>query len=261
VGLNGLPPWNSDDEKVVPYVHATSGNDRRVTTGPFRIFGFRDNGSSTSTATSGTVTAAGVTVFTPAELLQDPASGQYFAQDFAPGTPEGNCGYTVQALFRGTVQPATTYETMDDGSIVGRVFYGGTRLSPPNTVFAPLTPLACGCTPPTCSYPCRSQFDSILYALGSASGTAAYDLNASGSDAYRIFRDSRLVAISLQADPRVPGYGSLNLDEGIVKSNTPKPPPPPGSPPGKGGGGASVYLKREPGQPPPAVRYGTTVCE
>ena len=109
----------------------------------------------------------------------------------------------------------------------GVVVFGGTRLSLPNTKFAPVTPLACG----QGSYPCRSQFDSIVYVLGTETGQAAYDLNSAGDDAYRVFRDSRLVAISMQADPDPARGGSrLNLDEGLIKT-TPKPPPPPGVPP------------------------------
>jgi hypothetical protein len=137
------------------------------------------------------------------------------------------------------------------------VFYAGTRLSLPNTVFAPPTPLACG----TGEYPCRSQFDSILYALGAKTGNAAYDLNASGDDAYRISRDSRLAAIQMLADPDpARGGSSFAADEGLVKG-IPKPPPPPGVPPTADTATANVVMTREPGQPPPAVRYGSTVCQ
>ena len=113
------------------------------------------------------------------------------------------------------------------GTVLWRVFFAGTRLSLPNTVFAPPTPLACG----SGQYPCRSQFDSIIYALGAVSGQAAYDLNAAGDDAYRIFRDSRIAAITMQADPNpARGGSSFTPDEGLMKG-MPKPPPPPGVPP------------------------------
>ena len=140
---------------------------------------------------------------------------------------------------------------------VGRIFYAGTRLSLPNTRFAPITPLACG----SGVYPCRSVFDSIIYALGAESGLPAYDLNAAGDDAYRIFRDSRIAAITVQADPD-PGRGgsSFTPDEGLMKG-TPKPPPPPGVPPTATTATANVLLTREPGQPAPAIRYGSTVCQ
>jgi hypothetical protein len=101
----------------------------------------------------------------------------------------------------------------------------------------------------------------VLYAFGALTGGAAYDLNSSGDDAYRIYRDSRIVAISMQADPD-PGRGgsSFIADEGLVKG-TPKAPPPPGVPPSATSATANVVFKREPGQPAPAVRYGSTVCQ
>jgi hypothetical protein len=253
VALNGLPPYNEETGQVnpVPFVHVTSGNDSRAA-GPFKIFGFRDDGDHIATTTGTAVTANEVTSFPPAVSL--------YTQTFDAGDPEADCGYTEEALFRGTVQPATTYERITDGgtsTLVGRVFYGGTRLSLPNTKFAPVTPLACG----QGTYPCRSQFDSIIYALGTETGEAAYDLNSSDVDAYRVFRDSRIVAISMQADPD-PGRGgsSLNLDEGLVKT-VPKPPPPPGVPPTSNTATANVVFRREPGQPAPAIRYGSTVCQ
>jgi hypothetical protein len=163
------------------------------------------------------------------------------------------------------VQPTGTYEcvgTITDGkcngSLAWRVFFAGTRLSLPNTKFAPPTPLACG----TGEYPCRSQFDSIIYALGAKSGAAAYDLNSGAADdAYRIFRDSRIAAITMQADPD-PGRGGSSFapDEGLMKG-VPKPPPPPGVPPTAQTATANVVIAREPGKPAPAVRYGSTVCQ
>ena len=84
----------------VPYVHVTSGNDSRAT-GPFKIFAFRDDGDKVSTATGSSVTANEVTSFPPSVSL--------YTRTFDPGTPQANCGYTEEALFRGTVQPMTTY--------------------------------------------------------------------------------------------------------------------------------------------------------
>jgi hypothetical protein len=40
----------------------------------------------------------------------------------------------------------------------------------------------------------------------------------------------------------------------------PKPPPPPGVPPTSQTATANVMFAREPGQPAPVVRYGSTVC-
>jgi hypothetical protein len=80
-----------------------------------------------------------------------------FAQKFDQGEPEVDCGYTKEAFFRGTLQPATTFECGEITNGVctkrrARTFFGGTRLSLPSTKFAPPTPLACGR-----SYPCRSH--------------------------------------------------------------------------------------------------------
>ena len=108
VALNGLPPYNeTTGTNPVPYVHVTSGNDSRAT-GPFKIFAFRDDGDKVSTATGSSVTANQVTSFPPSVSL--------YTRTFDPGTPQANCGYTEEALFRGTVQPMTTYgrEWCDD---------------------------------------------------------------------------------------------------------------------------------------------------
>jgi hypothetical protein len=109
--------------------------------------------------------------------------------------------------------------------------------------------------------PCRSQFDSILYALISQTGDDAYDLNSGDEDSYRVFRDQRLSAVSMFADPDTSRGGSrLNPDAGRLKG-APKPPPPAGIPPTASSVSASVTMKREAGQPPPAIHYGSTVCQ
>jgi hypothetical protein len=244
VALNIYKP----DEDIGPYIFLSSGNDRRAS-GPFRNFTFADNGTSSDASFSGTSGTDGVTSYLPVALQ--------FVRTYDQGDPEANCGYATEAVFRGTIQPTSTQEMIGDQARQV-VFFGGTRLSLPNTKFAPPTPLACG----TGQYPCRSQFDTILYGLGVESGGAAYDLNASGDDAYRIFRDSRIAAISMQADPNPGGGGStFTADEGLMKG-TPKPPPPPGVPPqGTTTSTGNVSFVRVPGQPAPAVRFGTTVCQ
>ncbi len=250
-----LVPGNPDPLTMIPNIFVTSGAEKRAS-GPFRSFSLLDAGTDTAAATTGTTVADGVTTFAPVTLQ--------FARTFDQGVPEASCGYPTEALFRGTVQPTSAVEcdgpltgSKCDGNLLQRVFFGGTRLSLPNTKFAPPTPLACS----TGSYPCRSQFDSILYALGVKTGQAAYDLNASTDDAYRIFRDSRIAAISFQADPD-PALGGSRFaaDEGLMKG-TPKPPPPPGVPPTAPTATANVVLRREAGQPAPAVQYGSTVCQ
>jgi hypothetical protein len=246
----------------VPHIYATSGADRRAA-GPFQMFAFRDDGIDTDTALGAGSTDGTVTTFLPAvNLYKGPAPIPLGGRFFDQGTPDADCGYTTEAVFRGTVQPATAFECSSISvgvctTPVGRVFFSGTRLSVPNTKFAPVTPLACGAG----DYPCRSQFDSIIYALGALTGLAAYDLNASGDDAYRIFRDSRIAALTVQADPD-PGRGgsSLTPDEGLIKG-VPKPPPPPGVPPTTTTATANVVMAREAGQPAPAIRFGTTVCQ
>ena len=249
--LIGMPP---QPDVPVPHVYVTSGNERRAE-GPFGIFGFRDDGGDTETALGGSTTEAGVTTFAPAVLLRDPDDNP-FVREFDQGLPDADCGYTVEAVFRGTVQPTTVFEESPTG-LLGRVFFAGTRLSLPNTVFAPPTPLACG----TGDYPCRSTFDSIIYALGAKTGVAAYDLNSAGDDAYRIYRDSRIAAITMLADPDpARGGSSFTPDEGQMEG-TPKPPPPPGVPPTGVTATANVVMVREPGKPPPSVRYGSTVCQ
>lgn len=258
--LLGVPPY---PQVPVPYIFLSSGGDSRKD-GPFRVFAFRDDGSETDTTIGGTVStnnpAPGggvggpVTTFLPVVSL--------YTRTYDQGTPQAACGLTAESFFRGTVQPTTAFEcsAVSYGTCstpIGRVFFAGTRLSLPNTKYAPPTPLACGLG----QYPCRSQFDSIVYALGATSGLAAYDLNAVGDDAYRIFLNSRIAAITMQADPD-PGRGgsSFQTDEGLMKG-TPKPPPPPGVPPTATTATANVLLVRTPGEPAPSVRFDTTVCQ
>jgi hypothetical protein len=100
-----------------------------------------------------------------------------------------------------------------------------------------------------------------VYLLNADTGLASYDLNGSGDDAYRIFRDSRIAAISVQADPNPNNPGSkFVVDEGLIKGQ-PSPPPPPGLPPTMTTNSKNVVMARLPGQPAPMVRYGSTVCQ
>ena len=192
------------------------------------------------------------------------------SREFDQGEPDADCGYTEEAFFRGTVQPATTFEIGGSGGPEGRVFFGATRLSLPNTKFAPPTPLACG-EGSTSKYPCRSQFDSIIYALkaaGDDAGGAAYDLSGgSGDDAYRIFRDSRITALTMQGDPGSGGKAGgsiLVADEGIQKKDKTtglvKPPKPP---PAAGVGvrkAPSILFTATGNMASASVRFGSSVC-
>jgi len=219
--LIGLPP---NDPATKPSVFLTSGNDNRAT-GTFHNFGFLDEGDNTTTAVSSQVPQNGIGVYPPMKSA--------FVTDFQPG-------------FRGTLQPATAYSDASTGYVLGRVFFGGTRFNGPNSTYAPPTP----------PYPCRSSFDSILYALGAESGLAAYDM-AYGND-YVIFKDSRIAALSTQAAPK---GSQLVKDEGLSKTGTPiAPPPAPGLAPTTQAT-QNVIPISGPGLPQPTVRFGSTVCQ
>jgi hypothetical protein len=124
--------------------------------------------------------AAGDNVTGPVKVL--------FAKDFP-------------ALYRGTAQPATAFA---EGGL-GRVFFAGTRFNPPGTVNAPPPP------------PCRSSFDSILFALGAASGNAAFDLN-SGNDEYVEYLDEKVMSVQAVR-------GHVVVDRGLGADIAPTPPP------------------------------------
>jgi hypothetical protein len=224
--LLGLP---ANDPAAKPFVYVTTGNENRasVPAGQFKNFGFRDDGSDTSLTVSPAVTQNGISVFPPMQSL--------FVIPFEP-------------QFRGTVQPATAYsETAStSGSVVGRVFFGGTRFNPPSSQFAPPVP----------PFPCRSSFDSILYALGAQSGLAAYDL--AFGNAYQIFQDSRIVAVSTQA---APSASVLAKDEGLSKVGQPIQPPPPMGLSPTTQSTQNVIMVAGPGLPQPTVRFGSTVCQ
>jgi hypothetical protein len=218
--LMGLP---ANDPAAKPYVYVTSGNDNRATQNPrFANFGFRDDGSDTQFAVLTAVTQNGIQVYPPMQ-----------SQFVIP----------FEDLFRGTVQPATAFS---DPSGFGRVFFGGTRFNPPNGAYAPPVP----------PFPCRSSFDSILYALGAESGLAAYDL--AYGNAYQIFQDSRIVAVSTQAAPNA---SVLAKDEGLSKVGLPiQAPPPMGLAPSTQST-ENVVPMSGPGLPQPTVRFGSTVCQ
>ena len=146
------------------------------------------------------------------------------------------------------MQPATAYsETASTGTaVVGRVFFGGTRFNPPGSAFAPPVP----------PFPCRSSFDSILYALGAQSGLAAYNL--AFGNAYEIFQDSRIVAISTQA---APGASVLAKDEGLSKVGQPVQAPPPMGLSPSTQATQNIVMVAGPGVPQPTVRFGSTVCQ
>jgi hypothetical protein len=240
IALNGPPGPPGPN----PHIFVTSGYENREN-GPFAIFGFRDEGDDTTTATAGTQAfpppaappGPGVTTFLPVVAL--------FTRTFDAGPVQNASAPTPFPVFRGTVQPATAFTS--DVPQRGVVFFAGTRFNPPLSAFGPAPP----------PYPCRSSFDSIIYALGSQTGQAAYDLNATGDNAYSIFRDSRLVAIGTQADPSQGSGAAFNKDESQIKSGSlPAPPPKAGQPPTVG---SNVTPAVKGGVP--VMKFGSTVCQ
>jgi hypothetical protein len=240
VSLLGLPS-NPTPTGIIPHIYAVSGNERRAP-GPFNAFAFRDDGDDTTTTTSGTVTTGTITAFLPAALL--------FQQVLDPPTqpvlnPTAPSPFPV---FRGTTQPATAFT--DEQPPQGVAFFVGTRFNPPGSAYAPVPP----------PFPCRSTFDSIVFVLNADSGTAAYDLNATGDDAYVIFQNSRIAGIQVMADPSSPTGAAVAKDEGLMKPTEPiDPPPQPGLPPQTTT--PDVRPEAQPGQPLPTVRFGSTVCQ
>lgn len=238
-----------------PHIFFSSGADKRVTAGPFKVFGLRDEGSNTATAVGASSTVDGVTTYQPVfQVLNRP---------FDAGIPEGNCGYTEEGWFRGTLQAAVAYECLERGTCspdqssqyyaMGRVFMGGTRLNLPNTRYAPPTPLACG----TGQYPCRSQFDSIIYLLGAETGLPAYSIDGDTSG-YKIFRDSRLSALTRQQEPRWGKEGGRGSKDEGQRKNPPRLPPVPA--PIAAVSEGIVTLRPDPTGAPPGYRTGTSVC-
>jgi hypothetical protein len=201
VGLIGI----FNGVKNLPFVFAESGNDiRELQTNGFKIYGFEDDGSDVDNSPG----VQGPT--SDPDVFQWDQAVMRFDQLFQPN-------------FRGTIQPATAFS--DTG--LGRVFFAGTRFNPPGSQFAPPVP----------PFPCASSFDSIVYVLGAQTGAAAYNLNNSGSNSFRIFNNSRLTGVEIIGDPNTGGT-QVSLDEGLLgASPVPKvPPPPPGVTPGGGNG-------------------------
>jgi hypothetical protein len=243
--LIGLP---ADSSPKIPYIYVTSGNDNRES-GPFRTYGFRDDGTDIATAVSPAVPALGVRAFPPTVSV--------FTREFDPGPVVNAAAPTPYPVFRGQTQPATSYAKITTAGVpttTGVAFFVGTRFNPPLSAFAPLPVPGSAAT-----YPCRSTFDSIVYAVSATNGAAAYDLNATGDDAYTIFRDSRIVGITTQTGQ---GQTYVVADQGLVKPGVQAdPPPPPGVPPQTITNTSSVRMTYRAGAPTPAVRFGSSVCQ
>jgi hypothetical protein len=179
-----------------PLVYVSAGNDERAV-GPFKFFGFRDDGSDTAA----TYAAAGT------KATADPTVVAYSPAVYLFSRPFGDS-------FRGTVQPATALT--GDTPPKGRVFFAGTH-------FVPTGPGVC-----------VADFDSILFALGAETGGAAYDLGGPDS-AFRTFENSRIMALQILRGPApagsapgTAGADTLAIDQGLLPAGAliDSPPPP-----------------------------------
>ena len=106
-------------------------------------------------------------------------------------------------LFRGSTQPTTAFAANNNA----RVFFAATRFNPAGSPNAPT------------NLPCRSSFDSLVFALGALTGNAAYDLNATGQDEYVQYTGEKVQAIQIVR-------GRLILDRALGAEIAPEPPAP-----------------------------------
>jgi hypothetical protein len=216
---------DTSGQTSIPHIYVETGKESRAdpaVSGDFGGFGLLDQQADTDTSSPAVVQSCLPTVQLPCQ----------FAQTFITG-------------FRGTTQPATTFA--DAKATTGRVFFVGTRFNPAGSAFAPPVP----------PRPCRSSFDSIFFALGAETGQAAYDLNASGEDAYVVLRNSKIQSISFVPDTTSTGQNKLGLvlDEGLRG----------GQPPSAGelhsGGLAPTGAAGGTGVSVPLLRQSSTVCQ
>jgi hypothetical protein len=175
--------YGEPSQQEYPHIYIESGNDNR-------IFSPEANPPTTPPFKAWALVDK--------DLTSDPDGG-----DGVDGPVEVLFTKDFPDLYRGTAQPATAFTE----SGFGRVFFVGTRFNPPGTQFAPPPP------------PCRSSFDSILFALGAGTGNAAYDLNSGAdSDEYIEYRDEQLKSVQTQG-------GQVIVDRGL-NTSAPTPPPP-----------------------------------
>lgn len=138
--------------------------------------------------------------------LQDPDTSTV-----DPDTSDGVAGpatvlfsRNLDRLYRGSAQPTTAFAASGNA----RVFFAATRFNPAGTVNAPPPP------------PCRSSFDSLVFALGALTGNAAYNLNSgSGQDEYVEYIGEKVQAIQVVK-------GRLILDRALGAEIAPQPPDP-----------------------------------
>jgi hypothetical protein len=165
-----------------PHIYIESGNDNRIFS-PDAV-----------PATTPPFKAWGLV---DRDLTSDPDSG-----DGVVGPVQVIFTKSFPNLYRGTTQPATAFNEAG----LARVLFAGTRFNPPGTQFAPPPP------------PCRSSFDSILFALGAGTGNAAFDLNASGQDEYVEYMQQQIKSVQVVG-------GQAIVDRGLNAEIAPTPPP------------------------------------
>jgi len=177
------------------------------------------------------VTGADNRIFDPkgVPLVATPPFKMFGLRDDGAGitelfTPPGPIDFPER--FRGSTQPLVGV-----GTSSAVVFFVGTQFNPAGTSL-------------TSTEPCVSSFDSILFALDSLSGNAAYDLNATGDDRSAIWRGQKVQNITARNKRIV-------LDTGLNAGTAPPPPPPP-TPQGNSAV-PSVFTN--------FIRYGSPVCK
>jgi len=171
------------------------------------------------------------------DLTTDPSSTDGVAGPvtvrFALDFPDG---------FRGNVQPATAFN--DQSPPLGRVFFVGNK-------FNPITATSTSCV---------SSFDAIFFAVAADSGTAAYDLNASGQDLSITKTGQRVTSV------RVAAGGQIVLDTGLQADIAPPPPAPPQILPPAPNPNAEVFFGPQSNatgliaQSPVVYKLGSSVC-
>jgi hypothetical protein len=134
------------------------------------------------------------------------------------------------AGFRGTAQPSTAFNATG----VGRVFFIGTRFNDQDVAGGS----------------CKSNFDSVLFAVGAVTGSAVYDLDSSGS----VTASDRSIMLSGTKVNALRGsMGQIVLDKGDIGTSAPAPPPPPApaSTANEGSSGEVIVNK---------IKSGSAVC-
>jgi hypothetical protein len=199
LGMPPSPPLSpAATGNVQPFVYVVSGNDNRVVNPPvFGLFGFEDS----------SLDAPGAAV-TPTFV----GSGQIPVTVWATAAGQGAVSLfadTFDTGFVGTLQPATAFD--NNNPPLGRVFFGGTR-------FNQIGP----------ANPCRSSFDSEVFALAAQSGGVGFDISTGTNPASYIYTGTLLTSLSvLAAGTPTSSNGTSTVAPTYASAGQPPPPPPP----------------------------------